>query len=1190
MPKKNKIKADVIIDDKGTLKKTAKGAHSLDRRIKGAAKASSGASKNFSKMSQGITGGLVPAYATLAASMFAISAVFRALSNAADMRVLVQGQQAFATSTGIAMTSVAKSVQAATEAQISFKEASQATAIGFAAGLNADQLERLAAAANSAAKVLGRDVADAFDRMTRGVIKAEPEVLDELGIILRLDIATEKYARSIGRTAESLTTFEKSQAVLNEVLDQAETKYAAIAEGIDPNAFSRLATSFATVAENLSLIVAGPMEAFAAFIGGNLWIAASVALLVFSSILKGLLPTYAEITIKGKESQDILQTEIEESKDKIRGLKAEMQGMDERAGMATGKAGQIAKASGSTDKRTTAGKLASGQVISAKQAKAEILRIERSKNQKIHNMNKGQTKAYKRELKKIAANTQTTTKKIGSFYHQMTTKAKLKFTEMKNSYKGIMMSMTRITSAASKAMTAAMAAAGWIGMIIMAATMIWKLIKGIYSFFNPKSAQESKLEKMTESATEKLVSLNEEHANIVDHLDDVRESWQHTGEAIQFFANVVSSIPLDSMNDVVDQARKMDIRLNRWNGLRDFRKEIEATEENLKKMGFGFIQIENSRDAVSVKKWLKDVEDLTKLLGQASAAEKVLAESEEKLGKIQKKRVDAALKHEYRDEVNALHEIIGAIQQQILFTGEMDERLKPHQELLNQIVDIEKDLLIVKQKQIQQQIVEMAQFGKMGKFMKANNKIAERKLKIETLQAKLTAMSTKLSIAKAAEEGGGLEKAGLSGAEEKQQEYAEAKLASEIALLDYMNKLDAVTDTFHHRWQVGIYDATYTGLQKGFEDMLLLKGDLGDMIVGLGKGLANAMAKSLSDQMARSLMDLPFLKKLIPDAAKDPEVVKAKKFLDEALAKEITLMDNMKHVWSTATENFSKQIIDVGDDFVGKVRVAMGYSEEAAANLLAEKSALQAIVKDNAMNVRIVDDAIPGGPGDLSGGTYDASIAGTATALKATEKLNAGEVAAAGATIGGGTGIWTGPEGGYLDPEGGDSLLADATLTAQGELLVSDKKASDKADSLMNWIMNMRGATGGSGAGSLLKGLFSNMLWKPFGGAPLAKGGTVKGYQGGGKVPGTYRGKDSVPVMLAPGEFVFTPKQLKGLSGGSTVVNVNMGEGGSTISGQQSDSASAVAFGKAIAGAVNKEIAKQKRIGGTLYTQGPGGW
>ena len=90
---KNKVNIDVDIDDKGDLKKLgrnaknagkqlekgAKGAHSMDRQLRGAASMSSGASKNFSKMSQGISGGLVPAYATLAASLFAIDAAFRAL-------------------------------------------------------------------------------------------------------------------------------------------------------------------------------------------------------------------------------------------------------------------------------------------------------------------------------------------------------------------------------------------------------------------------------------------------------------------------------------------------------------------------------------------------------------------------------------------------------------------------------------------------------------------------------------------------------------------------------------------------------------------------------------------------------------------------------------------------------------------------------------------------------------------------------------------------------------------------------------------------------------------------------------------------------------------------------------------------------------------------------------------------------
>ena len=81
-----KLERDAKAAGKG-LDKGAKGAHSMDRQLRGAASMSSGASKNFSKMSQGISGGLVPAYATLAASLFAIDAAFRALKRASDLRV-----------------------------------------------------------------------------------------------------------------------------------------------------------------------------------------------------------------------------------------------------------------------------------------------------------------------------------------------------------------------------------------------------------------------------------------------------------------------------------------------------------------------------------------------------------------------------------------------------------------------------------------------------------------------------------------------------------------------------------------------------------------------------------------------------------------------------------------------------------------------------------------------------------------------------------------------------------------------------------------------------------------------------------------------------------------------------------------------------------------------------------------------
>ena len=94
---KNKVEIDVVVDDKGTMGKVglgakkagdgldamAKGGRNAERNTKGAAQASSNASKNFSKMSQGM-GGLVGVYATFAAQMFALSAAFNFLKNAAD--------------------------------------------------------------------------------------------------------------------------------------------------------------------------------------------------------------------------------------------------------------------------------------------------------------------------------------------------------------------------------------------------------------------------------------------------------------------------------------------------------------------------------------------------------------------------------------------------------------------------------------------------------------------------------------------------------------------------------------------------------------------------------------------------------------------------------------------------------------------------------------------------------------------------------------------------------------------------------------------------------------------------------------------------------------------------------------------------------------------------------------------------
>lgn len=311
---KNKIIIDVEVNGKmqkatvdakklsSALDTTGKSARTADRNLKGAAKASANSSKNFSKMAQGMQGGLVPAYAELAARIFAISAAFNFLKDAGDLKALQDGQIAYASATGIAMRTLTSDVIRATDAQISFRDAAQATAIGTAAGLNADQLTRLGKAAKDASLVLGRDVTDSFNRLIRGVTKAEPELLDELGIILRLEDATTEYAAALNLNRNELTQFQRSQAVVNDVLSQAEQKYSKIIEIVDPSAnkFAQLGKAFDTIVNDLrnaavtiltplaELFIRFPEIAYAGFIliGQAVLTSAIPALSTFATSMK----------------------------------------------------------------------------------------------------------------------------------------------------------------------------------------------------------------------------------------------------------------------------------------------------------------------------------------------------------------------------------------------------------------------------------------------------------------------------------------------------------------------------------------------------------------------------------------------------------------------------------------------------------------------------------------------------------------------------------------------------------------------------------------------------------------------------------------------------------------------------------------------------------------------------------------
>ena len=260
------------ITDKGTLKvisknadKAVKSTDKLTKSTKNLSKAKSGlnvkqnqnnklekgtagltsnSTKAFSKQAQTLGGTLVPAYATLAANIFALTAAFGALQRAAAFEQLQQGLVLVGNTAGQNLPFIAQQLKDITGAAVSAQSAMSAVALGVSSGFDTGQLKELTKVAKGASLALGRNMEDALSRLVRGTAKVEPEILDELGIMVRLDAAVQKYAVTLGKSANQLTQFERSQAFLNATIDEGISKFAFVADSVDANPYDKLSASF----------------------------------------------------------------------------------------------------------------------------------------------------------------------------------------------------------------------------------------------------------------------------------------------------------------------------------------------------------------------------------------------------------------------------------------------------------------------------------------------------------------------------------------------------------------------------------------------------------------------------------------------------------------------------------------------------------------------------------------------------------------------------------------------------------------------------------------------------------------------------------------------------------------------------------------------------------------------------------
>lgn len=306
--KKAKDAADATNDAAGA-------ADNFQRKQKGVGQAGLSSAKGFSKMAQGLTGGLVPAYAALAANVFAITAAFNFMKRAADVKILEEGQIAFGKNTGFALQTVTAGLREASGGMLGFREAAEAAAIGVAKGFSPKQLNDLAVGARKASAALGRNFEDSFDRLIRGASKAEPELLDELGITLKLADATETYGNAVGKSAKDLTAFERSQAVLIETQRQLDAMYGDMGETTNP--FVELAKTFEDLVKAGTNFLMPLFEGLAKIINGSAIAAVAVFGVLGLSIARTMIPMESireGFTDFQQKSQESLNSAVNDQK------------------------------------------------------------------------------------------------------------------------------------------------------------------------------------------------------------------------------------------------------------------------------------------------------------------------------------------------------------------------------------------------------------------------------------------------------------------------------------------------------------------------------------------------------------------------------------------------------------------------------------------------------------------------------------------------------------------------------------------------------------------------------------------------------------------------------------------------------------------------------------------------------------
>ena len=136
-----------------------------------------------------------------------------------------------------------------------FQQANNAMILGVTK--NSDEMAEMFDMAQRLGRALGRDTASSVESLITGIGRQSRLMLDNIGIIVKSDEAYQDYARSIGKTKDSLTDAEKKQAFMNATLESARKKLKTLGDETSStqDSYDRLTASVADTGAEIGEVV-----------------------------------------------------------------------------------------------------------------------------------------------------------------------------------------------------------------------------------------------------------------------------------------------------------------------------------------------------------------------------------------------------------------------------------------------------------------------------------------------------------------------------------------------------------------------------------------------------------------------------------------------------------------------------------------------------------------------------------------------------------------------------------------------------------------------------------------------------------------------------------------------------------------------------------------------------------------------